>query len=102
MQPATATPGSPARSSCCEREREREAHEERERDRNGAGRSRASPVEDRGEQNDERTVVSGQNLGGMTISGGQGLPLSLSLEDRDLWTKFQCLTNEMIVTKNGR
>ncbi|XP_069688920.1 T-box transcription factor T isoform X2 [Periplaneta americana] len=28
--------------------------------------------------------------------------LQVSLDDRDLWTKFQCLTNEMIVTKNGR
>jgi predicted Rdx family selenoprotein len=28
--------------------------------------------------------------------------LQVTLDDRDLWTKFQCLTNEMIVTKNGR
>nr|CAD7258155.1 unnamed protein product [Timema shepardi] len=28
--------------------------------------------------------------------------LQVSLDDRELWTKFQCLTNEMIVTKNGR
>ncbi|XP_066999326.1 T-related protein isoform X3 [Anabrus simplex] len=28
--------------------------------------------------------------------------VQVSLDDRDLWTKFQCLTNEMIVTKNGR
>jgi hypothetical protein len=28
--------------------------------------------------------------------------LSLALEDRELWTRFQCITNEMIVTKNGR
>ncbi|XP_054260177.1 T-related protein [Macrosteles quadrilineatus] len=28
--------------------------------------------------------------------------LQLSLDDRDLWVKFQSLTNEMIVTKNGR
>jgi hypothetical protein len=26
----------------------------------------------------------------------------VSLEERDLWSKFQELTNEMIVTKNGR
>lgn len=101
MQTAT-TPGSPTRSSCCERDREREAHGDRDRDRNGAGRqSRATPEIDCEEQNDDRTVISGQNLG-MTITGSHGLPLSLSLEDRDLWTKFQCLTNEMIVTKNGR
>lgn len=26
----------------------------------------------------------------------------VSLEERELWSKFQELTNEMIVTKNGR
>ncbi|XP_026671528.1 T-box transcription factor T isoform X1 [Ceratina calcarata] len=101
MQPAPTTPGSP-RSSCCERDREREVLEDRER-RNSVGRqSRGTPEEEQEDRNNERTVVSGQNLGAMTVTGNQGLPLSLSLEDRDLWTKFQCLTNEMIVTKNGR
>jgi len=28
--------------------------------------------------------------------------LAVSLEDRALWTQFHRLTNEMIVTKNGR
>ena len=28
--------------------------------------------------------------------------LRLVLDDRDLWSKFQELTNEMIVTKSGR
>ncbi|KAJ1522658.1 hypothetical protein ONE63_001824 [Megalurothrips usitatus] len=28
--------------------------------------------------------------------------LQVSLDDRDLWVRFQSLTNEMIVTKNGR
>lgn len=28
--------------------------------------------------------------------------LQLCLDDRELWLKFQSLTNEMIVTKNGR
>ncbi|XP_045472870.1 T-box transcription factor TBX19-like [Harmonia axyridis] len=28
--------------------------------------------------------------------------LSVSLEDKDLWLRFRCFTNEMIVTKNGR
>lgn len=28
--------------------------------------------------------------------------LSIVLDDRDLWMRFQNLTNEMIVTKNGR
>jgi len=28
--------------------------------------------------------------------------LSVSLEDRTLWTQFHRLTNEMIVTKSGR
>nr|BAF34148.1 brachyenteron [Gryllus bimaculatus] len=37
---------------------------------------------------------------------GEGDPserdLVVALDERDLWTKFQSLTNEMIVTKNGR
>ncbi|XP_046630063.1 T-box transcription factor T [Neodiprion virginianus] len=37
---------------------------------------------------------------GPANSAGQSL--SLTLEDRELWTRFQCITNEMIVTKNGR
>lgn len=28
--------------------------------------------------------------------------LQVQLDDRELWTRFQSLTNEMIVTKNGR
>lgn len=28
--------------------------------------------------------------------------LNVSLDDRELWMRFQNLTNEMIVTKNGR
>lgn len=28
--------------------------------------------------------------------------VNVSLDDRDLWMRFQNLTNEMIVTKNGR
>lgn len=27
---------------------------------------------------------------------------NIALDDRDLWMRFQNLTNEMIVTKNGR
>lgn len=28
--------------------------------------------------------------------------LQVTLDDRDLWVRFQCFTNEMIVTKSGR
>ncbi|XP_030767991.1 T-box transcription factor T-A isoform X1 [Sitophilus oryzae] len=28
--------------------------------------------------------------------------IAVSLDDRDLWVRFQCFTNEMIVTKSGR
>ena len=28
--------------------------------------------------------------------------LNVTLDDRELWMRFQNLTNEMIVTKNGR
>lgn len=40
--------------------------------------------------------------------GNRGSPnalernLHVSLDDRELWLRFQNLTNEMIVTKNGR
>ncbi|XP_011639346.1 T-box transcription factor TBX5 [Pogonomyrmex barbatus] len=102
---ASRTPGSPTRSSCHERDREHEREREQERDRErerGVRQSRMSPVEDR-EDREERSTIARQNLGPpAAISGSQGLPLSLSLEDRDLWTRFQCITNEMIVTKNGR
>ncbi|XP_032594182.1 T-related protein isoform X2 [Drosophila grimshawi] len=46
--------------------------------------------------------------GGHRIGGGAGSPneldrnLRVSLDDRELWLRFQNLTNEMIVTKNGR
>jgi len=104
MQPAGAprTPGSPTRSSCHEHDREREREHERDRERDRGGRqNRTSPVEDR-EDREERGSIARQNLGPpAAISGSQGL-LSLSLEDRELWTRFQCITNEMIVTKNGR
>ncbi|XP_060657778.1 T-related protein isoform X1 [Drosophila nasuta] len=56
--------------------------------------------------------VSGGGVGGSgnghRIAGGAGSPneldrnLRVSLDDRELWLRFQNLTNEMIVTKNGR
>ncbi|KAL6423574.1 hypothetical protein ACFW04_010249 [Cataglyphis niger] len=107
MQSASAprTPGSPTRSSCHERDREREREREQERNRErerGGRQSRTSPEENR-EDRDERGAIARQGLGPpAAITGNQGLPLSLSLEDRELWTRFQCITNEMIVTKNGR
>lgn len=106
MQSASAprTPGSPTRSSCHERdrEREREREQERNRERERGRQSRTSPEENR-EDREERGAIARQTLGPpAAITGNQGLPLSLSLEDRELWTRFQCITNEMIVTKNGR
>ena len=51
----------------------------------------------------------GSALGGHGGRGGGGggagsreQNLSVTLDDRDLWLRFQNLTNEMIVTKNGR
>ncbi|KAG5885375.1 hypothetical protein JTB14_023762 [Gonioctena quinquepunctata] len=42
----------------------------------------------------------------ITSGKGKGDPterdLSITLDDRDLWVRFQCFTNEMIVTKSGR
>lgn len=44
---------------------------------------------------------SGGTLGGHG-RGGREQNLAVTLDDRDLWMRFQNLTNEMIVTKNGR
>jgi len=51
---------------------------------------------------------SASGNGGHRVVGGAGSPneldrnLRISLDDRELWLRFQNLTNEMIVTKNGR
>ncbi|XP_065084002.1 T-related protein [Ochlerotatus camptorhynchus] len=44
---------------------------------------------------------SSGTLGGHA-RGGREQNLAVTLDDRDLWMRFQNLTNEMIVTKNGR
>lgn len=36
------------------------------------------------------------------LGGGVVVEPQVTLEDRDLWNRFQALTNEMIVTKTGR
>ncbi|XP_014209817.1 brachyury protein-like [Copidosoma floridanum] len=48
----------------------------------------------------QQTVAHLEDRERLEDNGGRGL--SLALEDRELWTRFQCITNEMIVTKNGR
>ncbi|XP_044266275.1 T-box transcription factor T isoform X2 [Tribolium madens] len=45
----------------------------------------------------EITSGGGKNKGDPTERD-----LIVTLDDRDLWLRFECLTNEMIVTKNGR
>ena len=48
---------------------------------------------------------SGKNAGGNSDPTGSNSidrECRVSLEERELWSKFQELTNEMIVTKNGR
>lgn len=47
------------------------------------------------------------NLGRLSTSMQNRSPdgdrnVNVSLDDRELWMRFQNLTNEMIVTKNGR
>ena len=42
------------------------------------------------------------NLGSINKSPDLERNLSVVLDDRDLWCRFQNLINEMIVTKNGR
>ncbi|XP_022122755.2 T-box transcription factor TBX19 [Pieris rapae] len=41
-------------------------------------------------------------VGGGGTRGGREREVNVALDDRDLWVRFQTLTNEMIVTKNGR
>lgn len=41
-------------------------------------------------------------VGGGSSRGGREREVTVALDDRELWVRFQTLTNEMIVTKNGR
>lgn len=60
--------------------------------------------------NDENKLIpinsngSGGNGGNNVDSNSSQIERNLvvTLDDRDLWLRFQALTNEMIVTKNGR
>lgn len=45
----------------------------------------------------ESEISAGKNKGDPTERD-----MCVTLDDRDLWCRFQCFTNEMIVTKNGR
>ncbi|KAJ8920860.1 hypothetical protein NQ315_015652 [Exocentrus adspersus] len=45
----------------------------------------------------ESEITSGKDKGDPTERD-----LSVTLDERDLWVRFQCFTNEMIVTKSGR
>ena len=38
----------------------------------------------------------------MEHRSSEGVGVEVVLDDSDLWSKFEKLTNEMIVTKNGR
>ncbi|XP_026729608.1 T-related protein isoform X2 [Trichoplusia ni] len=41
-------------------------------------------------------------VGGGSSRSGREREVNVALDDRELWVRFQTLTNEMIVTKNGR
>lgn len=45
----------------------------------------------------ESEISSSKNKGDPTERD-----MCVTLDDRELWVRFQCFTNEMIVTKNGR
>lgn len=49
-----------------------------------------------------RVSSSLTNLSNLSKSLDMERNVMISLDDRDLWCRFQTLTNEMIVTKNGR
>lgn len=42
------------------------------------------------------------SVGGNSTRNGREREVNVALDDRELWVRFQTLTNEMIVTKNGR
>ncbi|XP_055855472.1 T-related protein isoform X2 [Episyrphus balteatus] len=52
--------------------------------------------------NSTPTSSNGSSHSGPTRSPGLDRNLHVTLDDRELWLRFQNLTNEMIVTKNGR
>jgi hypothetical protein len=54
------------------------------------------------EDNKLRVSTSLTNLSNLSKSLDMERNVMISLDDRDLWCRFQNLTNEMIVTKNGR
>ncbi|KAG5678265.1 hypothetical protein PVAND_007956 [Polypedilum vanderplanki] len=52
--------------------------------------------------NVDATAPSLTSLSSLSKSLDMDRNLVVNLDDRDLWCRFQNLTNEMIVTKNGR
>ncbi|KRT86644.1 hypothetical protein AMK59_180 [Oryctes borbonicus] len=48
------------------------------------------------------SAVESEISSGKTKGDPSERDLCVTLDDRDLWVRFQCFTNEMIVTKNGR
>lgn len=58
-----------------------------------------SSVDDSDHSNDNNKLRSSMSL---TKSLDMERNVMITLDDRDLWCRFQNLTNEMIVTKNGR
>lgn len=52
--------------------------------------------------NNLRASSSLTNLTNLSKSLDMERNVMITLDDRDLWCRFQNLTNEMIVTKNGR
>ncbi|KAI4478173.1 hypothetical protein M0804_012131 [Polistes exclamans] len=98
------------RSNCREKERHSRIQEQQDNDNehelkeeNDVEQLRTTTKDNnKKSNNDDRDTLSRQNICVNSIPSNTNLPLSLSLEDRELWTRFQCITNEMIVTKNGR
>lgn len=57
---------------------------------------------DDSDTNDNNKLRATTNLTNLSKSLDMERNVMISLDDRDLWCRFQNLTNEMIVTKNGR
>lgn len=67
-----------------------------------------SPLNNNNDENKLVPINNGSNMGGNGATNADNNSSSIernllvTLDDRDLWLRFQVLTNEMIVTKNGR
>lgn len=71
---------------------------------NTSNNTMSNSVDDSDRDNNKLIKLNAEvaNLSHLSKSLDMERNLMVNLDDRDLWVRFQNLTNEMIVTKNGR